>query len=154
MVADRQWTHEAGLDDVWPDEGTRNLPLAKEIRRNMYVQRPGYRWLWTPADLISSLLLIGLSGIGGLLGFLGILDVRGVSAISVITAVVVALVFKFQPSVWAACYTAGVQYNQAARIALTAGHEDEAYAYLQMARASTTPRAPMGLTPPQWVERQ
>lgn len=131
------------LDPVWEDPGTMDDPDAKAIRRNMYVQRPGYR-MWTAIHIVLYLAMFFVPGVGGVLGLVGAISIMWVSLLALIGSACVAVVFFIRPETEAGRYQAGVQYNQAARVAYIHGDKEEAYCLLRHAIDLTTPPARSG----------
>jgi len=133
MVADK-------LDDVWEDTQTKDDPQARAIRRNMYVQRGGYR-LWTAIYIVAVITLVALPGLTAILGFSGDLGVKGLSTLAAISSLAGALVCVSRPETEVRRYEAAVQFNQAARTEYIAGNKKEAQRLLRHAIALTTPDA-------------
>ncbi|HEY4517488.1 MAG TPA: hypothetical protein VJI74_01195 [Candidatus Paceibacterota bacterium] len=137
------------LDPVWPHEATKNEPIALEIRRNMHVQRGGYRG-WTMVYVVLYLAMFFIPGFAGVLGLTGAINIMTVSVLALIGAACVAVVFFARPESQALCYQAAVQSNQAARTAYVHGDKEEAYRLLRHAIELTTPMAP---TPRHWPSK-
>lgn len=135
------------LDPVWEDEATKDDPDARAIRRNMYVQRPGYR-MWTAIHTTLYLAMFFLPGVAGVLGLTGALGIVGVSVLALAGAACVGVVFFARPEMEAMRYQAGVQYNQAARVAYIHGDKEEAHRLLRHAIDLTTPPARIAVPPP------
>jgi len=136
-------TSATALDPIWEDEATKNDPDARAIRRNMYVQRPGYR-MWTAIHVVLYLAMFFIPGVAGVLGLTGAMSLTWVSVLALVGSACVAVVFFARPETEAVRYQAGVQYNQAARVAYIHGDKEEAHRLLRHAIDLTTPPARTG----------